>query len=289
MKNFLLRVAYFFFTLFYALGAQAITIGFIPGGDATQVRKGALLVAEELQKELGTSVNVYISKDYRGLIDAMKKKKVDFAFFTSLTFVTAEKEAGAKVLLKKIWEEPFYYSAVLTSKSSGVRKLIDLKGKRIAFVDKNSTSGYLYPMLLFKNAGLSESDLAIQFSGSHLDSVRLLEEKKVEAIAIFSDDTEALKSAWTKYSKDKNLKNVRLLAMSEPIPNDPFCVRQDFYDKNPKVVHNLMFSLIDIVERLKNKKEIQEFVGAQGFMPATSRQYDSVRQVVSELKIGGKQ
>jgi phosphonate transport system substrate-binding protein len=73
--------------------------------------------------------------------------------------------------------------------------------------------------------------------------------------------------------------------VSEPIPNDPFVVRQDFYDKNPKLTHNLMFNLIDVAEKLKEDKEVLDFLGARGFMPATTRQYDPVREMVKEMKI----
>ncbi len=261
---------------------KEVTIGFLPGGNAEVIKKGSVEVAKALQEELGIRVNVYLSKNYTGLVEAMKTKKVDFAIFTSMAYVFAEKEAGAKVLLKKVWAEPFYYSAILTKKDSKIKSVEDLKNARFGFVEEKSTSGYLYPQVLFKKKSIKPK--SSQFSGSHFASVTQLDEGQVDAIAVFSDDKEGLQNAYVKYSKQADpKKQFHVVWVSEPIPNDPFCVRQDYYDQHPKLTHNLMFALIDVVDKLRANKEVMETVGAQGFVPATQRQYDPVREMVKEL------
>ncbi len=264
---------------------SSITIGFLPGGDASDTKLGAVTIAQELQDELHIPIQVYLSKNYAGLAEAMKNKKVDFAFFTAMSYVVAEKETGAKVLLKKVWEEPFYYSVILTKKTSKIFKIEDLKGQRFGFVDDKSTSGYLYPKSYFKKKNIDVKTFKeVKMTGSHSNSVEALDQDEVDAIAVFSDDKQGKKNAYLKYSKKQHPENqFRVIWASEPIPNDPFCVRQDFYEKYPKITHNLMFALIDAVEKLKDKREVQKTVGARGFMPATQKQYDPVREVVKEL------
>ncbi|MBV2167470.1 MAG: phosphate/phosphite/phosphonate ABC transporter substrate-binding protein [Bdellovibrio sp.] len=264
---------------------SAITIGVIPGGNPENLREQGLALAKELQGKLNIPVNIYVSKNYAGLVEAMKTKKVDFAFFSSLTYVFAEQQAQAKVLLKKVWQEPFYYSAIITPKDSGIKKLKDLKGKRIAFVDDKSSSGYLYPQVALKKLGLNEKDFKeVAFTGNHQASIQFLEAKKVEAAAVFSDDEKGTQGAWVKFASDKKAQ-YRILWMSAPIPNDPFCVRQDFYDLYPKTTHTLMFALIDILEQSRNKNTYSEILGSRDLMPATSKQYDPVREMVKALNI----
>lgn len=283
MKIFL-AVIFYSLTGWAQLQPKAITIGFLPGGDEEVVKKGSVEIAKALQAELNIPVNVFLSKNYTGLIDAMKNKKVDFAFFTAMSYVFAEKSAGAKVLLKKVWNGPFYYSTILTKKSSGIGSLPKLSGKKFAFVDEKSTSGYLYPQVQFKKSKIVFKET--QFSGSHAQSVAWLDEGKVDAIAVFADDKKGGDNAYFKYSKTPNPhKQVATLWVSEPIPNDPFCVRQDFYDQYPKLTHSLMFALIDVVDKLKNVKDVDAVLGAQGFVPATQRQYDPVREMVKELDL----
>lgn len=266
---------------------SSITIGFLPGGDAEALKKGAVAIAQAIQNQLNIPVKVYLSKDYSGLIDAMKTKKVDFAFFTSMTYVVAEKNASAKVLLKKVWVEPFYYSMILAPKGKGISKITDLKGKKIGLVDEKSTSGFLYPQFVFKKNNLNNTDFKeVKYSGSHSQSVAFLDQGAVDAIAVFSDDVKGLQSAYAKYSKkEKPMSQVNIIWVSEAIPNDPFCVRQDFYDQYPKLTYNLMIALIDAVDQHKGTREIQEAVGANALMPATQRQYDPVREMAKALDL----
>lgn len=263
----------------------AITIGVIPGGNPEILREQSLALAKELQSKLSIPVNIYVSKNYDGLIEAMKTKKVDFAFFSSMTYVVAEQQAQAKVLLKKVWHNPYYFSAIITPEKSGIKKLKDLKGKRIAFVDDKSSSGYLYPQVALRKAGLKDKDFKeVAFTGNHQASIQFLEAKKVEAAAVFSDDDKGEQGAWKLFATDKKAK-YRVLWMSAPIPNDPFCVRQDFYDLYPKATHTLMFTLIDILESLQDKNTYSEILGTRDLMPATSKQYDPVREMVKALEL----
>jgi phosphonate transport system substrate-binding protein len=273
--------------LFAQVAPKEITIGFIPGGERETLKKGAVLIAKELQSQLGLSVNVFISKDYGKLLEAIKQKRVDFAFLSANALVATEQQTPMKILLKKVWREPFYYSALIVPKSSKTSKVQELKGKKVAFVDPKSTSGYLYPLAMLKKHDWDHAFFGeTKFSGSHAASVSMLEEKKVDAIFVFSDDKEGANSAWTKFvSHPRDKQNFKILWVSEPIPSDPFCVRQDFYDQFPKLTHTIMMALIDAHEKLSKNKEVLDVIGEHGMIPATSKQYDPVREMVKELKL----
>lgn len=261
-----------------------ITVGVIPGGNPEALRAQSLELAKALQAQLNIPVNFYISKNYAGLVDAMKNKKVDFAFFSSSTYVLAEQQAQAKVLLKKVWTAPYYYSVVVVPANSKIKKLEDLKGKKIAFVDEKSSSGYLYPQVALRKKGLSDKDFKeVVFSGNHQSSIQMLESNKVDAAAVFSDDEQGLHGAWEKFGTQK--RKYRTIWMSAPIPNDPFCVRQDFYDQYPKITHTVMFALIEQLEQTAGKDTYSEILGSHDLMPATSKQYDPVREMVKALNI----
>ena len=93
--------------------SEPITIGLQPSGDLETTKAQAFILAEKLQEKINKPVQIYISKNYKGLIEAIKTKKVDFAFFSAMTFVESEKETGLKVLLKKTWEGPYYFAALV--------------------------------------------------------------------------------------------------------------------------------------------------------------------------------
>jgi phosphonate transport system substrate-binding protein len=262
---------------------ESITIGLNPGGSPSLLKQQSVELAKQMQTELNVPVTIFISKDYESLIEAMKLQKVDFALFSALTYVYAEERLHAKVLLKKVYIDPFYYSALITRADSGIKNLTQLKGKRIAFVDRHSTSGYLYPQVMFLKKGIKEKSFKkVLFSGNHSRSIEMLEKKEVDVAAVFSDNSTGTQGAWTKFSKKPGLK-YRILWTSEPIPSDPFAVRQEFYDKFPKFTHTLMMSLIDIFQKNKEAHLFSEILGSQDLMPATSRQYDPVREMVKIL------
>jgi len=262
-----------------------IRIGFTPSGDKEILKKAALILAKQIQNQLNIPITVYIPKSYTSLAQAIKDKKVDFALMSAAGYVALEQEAQMRVLLKQVWAEPFYYSTILVPKDSAAKRIEDLQGKRIAFVDSKSSSGYLYPKVMLKKKGLSDTRFSqIVFTGSHAKSVALMEAGGADAIAVFSDDVEGQHGAWQKFVKDPQRKNnVRVIWTSEPIPDDPFCVRQDFYDRYPKTVQSLMVALIDSADQLKESREVMQIIGTKGFLPATSRQYDPVREMMKEL------
>ncbi len=273
----------FFIPVFCYAGTEAITIGLLPGGSPKVIEKEAFVLAEKLQQKIGRPVEIYISKNYTAMIEALKNKKVDLAVLSSMTYVSAEKEVNLKVLLKKTWSNsPFYYSAIVVSKSSKIKKFADLKNKSIAFVDEKSTSGYLYPQIyLRKNNFTDQTFKSVVFTGNHAASIDLLENKKVDAVAVFSDDDKAKSGAWNRFAKNKNFA-IRPVWISDPIPNDPIVVRNDFYEANTKLTHEIMYTLIEV--QSENTANLTEILGTSDLMPATSRQYDPVREVVKTFQ-----
>jgi phosphonate transport system substrate-binding protein len=266
---------------------KEIRMGFIPGDAPDRTQATATELSKVLGDNLGVKITPVIPKNYQELIGMMKDKKVDFAFFSAMTFVFAEKQAGAKVLLKKVWIEPFYYSVIVTRKNSRYRKIEDLKNKTIAFVDEKSASGYLYPEVMFKKKKINPAKFfkKILFKGNHQAAVQAVISGEADAAAVYSNDKAGKDTAWREYGADKG-KNQRILWVSEAIPNDPFCVRKDFYEKYPRFTHDMMFALIDLgmtdaggVSMLKKLLDVKEL------KLATTRQYDPVREMVKELNL----
>lgn len=258
---------------------KSITLGLIPSGKPEAIKSESKIIAEQLQKKFNIPVNVYISKNYAGLTTALKDKKVDYAFLSALSLVEAEKEVPIKVLLKKTYNGPYYFSGLVVRSDSKIKSVKDIKGKSIVFVDPQSTSGYLYPQVyLRKNKFTDSSFKSVSFSGSHAVSIEKLENKEVDVAAVFVDDEKTNDGAWTRFKKNPKSR-FRLLWVSEPIPNDPIVVRSDFYNLYPKLTHELMYELIEMQNDVIVKKQISEIMGKGDLMPATSRQYDPVREV----------
>lgn len=264
--------------------APMIRLGFIPGDGKIELQKSSDELAKLIESKTGIRVVPYVGSSYSDLIDKVAKREVDFAFLSALSYVEAESKVDLKVLLKKVWDKGFYYSVLLVRADSGIRKISDLKGKRIGLVDQKSGSGAMYPIMALSRAKLKvPTDFkAVIYTGSHNQSVHALKTGAVDAIAIFSNDAKGKDSAWTQHGG--LLKDVRVLWASSAIPNDPLCVRSDFYETQPKLTHDFMFGLIELNDDAKVGENFRRLLGVKSLMTATSQQYEPVREMQRELK-----
>lgn len=285
MFKFIILIALSCFSFAQENLPSSITLGLMPGGNPEAVKEQSVALGEKIQKALNVPVKIFLSKNYAGLVEAVKNKKVDYAFLSALTYVQAENDVELKVLLKKTWSGPYYYSAIVALKKSKINNVSDFKNKKIAFVDTSSTSGYLYPHVFLQKNKISEGSFQkVIISGSHAASVEKLESGEVDLVAVFADDEKGQTGAWTRFSKNKKT-NFKTLWVSEPIPNDPIVVRTEFYNLYPKFTHELMTNLIDIQSAESGKKTISEIMGQGELMPATTRQYDPVREMNKILQV----
>jgi phosphonate transport system substrate-binding protein len=245
--------------------------------------KGADLEAfrRELGELTGLKLEIVVTQNYEELVQKFKDGSVDFGFFSPVNFIAAERDAGAKVLLKKVYgKSEFYYGALIVRADSKVKKVEDLKGLKVAFVDPKSTSGYLYPLVSLKKAGLGVKDVQGEFAGTHDEAVKAVAEKRADVAAVWADDPQLKTGAWKNYP-DASVK-FRVLAWSDPIPNDAFAVRSPFYQQHPDVVFKVMEGMIGMSDH--EKSSLKDVFDTNKMTTATSRHYDSVRAVLEAQK-----
>ena len=109
-------------------------------------------IAAYLQKELRLPVTIINVANYRELIDFVVADKVDVALISPLAFILAkEKKPNLNLLAAVVAQGTTTYSGYLvTPIDSPITDLTGAKGKHLALVDPVSTSGSLFPHLLFQ-------------------------------------------------------------------------------------------------------------------------------------------
>ena len=225
---------------------------------------------------MGQPVEIHVCKDYDEAVAKLQNQQAEFAFLSPLVFLEAEEKANVKVLLKKVYgQSEFYYSALVVKKESPLKSVADLKGKKIAFVDKKSASGFMYPMVAIHKAGLSLSDFAHQFLGNHDDAFASMLNGEADVAAVWADEPESGKGVWSVDKFADQNPQVRVLSYSEPIPNDAFVVSRSFYESNPDRVLKMMDTLIAVSD--DQSQVLKNVLGVDSLATATSRHYDVVR------------
>ena len=149
--------------------APPIKIGMIPDAGATQVSiEEKAPLRNYLSRALGQPVELVIPTSYNATVEAIGNGSLDFAYFGGLTYCKAHVRFGVTPLVQRDIDQHFH-SLLITQTNSPIHSLTDLRGKRMAFGDINSTSGHLFPVKAMLAAGVDpEKDLKWQrFTGSH--------------------------------------------------------------------------------------------------------------------------
>jgi phosphonate transport system substrate-binding protein len=159
----------------------------IPEEAATeQVRKFTPL-ASYLEKALGVKVEFTPVSDYPAAVETLVNKKVDLVWFGGFTFVQANLRSGGKVVPLAQREEDTKFQSVFIAKTdSGIKSLVDMKGKQISFGSQSSTSGHLMPRSFLLQASINpEKDFRrIAYSGAHDATIASVVSGKVDAAAL---------------------------------------------------------------------------------------------------------
>ncbi|HET7392393.1 MAG TPA: phosphate/phosphite/phosphonate ABC transporter substrate-binding protein [Candidatus Binatia bacterium] len=258
---------------------KVLRVGFVPAEDAQQVMQNAQPIVDILQKELGMEIQPFVAADYTGVVEALRVNKLDVAFLTPASYVLAKNEANVKVVLKSERKGiASYYAAIITRADSGIQKLEDLRGKTFAFGDALSTTGNIFPRKMFKERGIDpvRDFKQILYSGGHDATVLAVLNGKVDAGATYANSPDSDDTAWMRYLKDpEDVKKIRAIAFSEPIPADNLVISGNLDEAIAKRVEEIFLQLS---RDPKGKQMMRDLYQIDGFVPATDRDYDSVRQ-----------
>lgn len=205
---------------------KVLKMGLIPAEDQEEMLKRFGGTIAYLEKKLGMKVETFVATDYSGVIEAMRSKKIDVAFFGPFSYVLASGVAGAEAFAVGVRKngKSTYRSIIVTHKDSGIKTLNDLKGKDFVFVDPASTSGNLIPRLILKKAGIDpEKDFkSVTYAGGH-DAVELAIKNKKAPAGADNDITYEKMVEEKLISPGENI----IIAKSDPIPGSPIAWRKD--------------------------------------------------------------
>ncbi|MCL4455171.1 MAG: phosphate/phosphite/phosphonate ABC transporter substrate-binding protein [Deinococcus sp.] len=288
MKKVLVLLALLGLSIGLAQAPIKIRLGFNPTQNSDQLKPAAQAIADFIEKEFkGTvEVEIFIPTEYRGLIEAMRGGKLDFAFFPPDGYVLANREAGAQVMLKSVrFGNPFYWSAIIVRKDSGIKRIEDLEGKTIAWVDPVSAAGYVFPRAALISRGIfPDKFFSKQVNAGKHDAVVLsVLNKSVDAGATFANDDRNKSGAWTQFLKPAEAAQLTAIFYSKPIPGDTFTVSKEFLTKYP----NLSRGIAAAIQRIRapQNKLLLNLYRIDWMMPAVDSDYDVVREA---RKISGQ-
>lgn len=259
--------------------ASVLRVGFVPAEDAQQVIQNAQPIVEILQRQLGIEIQPFVATDYTGIVEALRVNKLDIAFLTPASYVLAKNEANVRVVLKSERNgSPYYYAAIITRADSGIKTLEDLRGKSFAFGDPLSTSANVFPRKMLHERGIDpvRDFKQILYSGGHDATVLAVLNGKVDAGATYANSPDSQDTAWMRYLKNPaDQKKIHAIAFSEPIPADNLVINGNL---DNRLVRKIEEIFLELSRDPKGRAMLRDLYQIDGFVPATDKDYDSVRQ-----------
>lgn len=107
---------------------------------------------ELLEKKTGLTIKFFPVTSRTAAVEALKAKKADFVLTGPAEYVVLRKLTSCTPIVG--FSRPDYFAAWVVKADSGVNRLSDLKGKKVAMSDIGSTSGHLGPAQAMKDGGL---------------------------------------------------------------------------------------------------------------------------------------
>ncbi len=271
--SFLMMAAFALFL--YGEEPKLLVIGVTPWGDRIEMAASYKPFIDYISEELGIPVSLYIAKSYNELGAELADGSVHIGIFSPTAYVQAQDTySELKYLATSVKNgAPYYYGYIITRADSKIKSIKKLKGKTFCFTDKSSTSGYKYPMLLFKKKKINPEKFfkEIIFVKSHDDSL--------EAVRKGIVDAGAVSGAFENYIHKDEL---RALDKTPPIPLDAVVVNKSLDGNLIKKIKKLFLS-VNPNSKNANNELILSKLYFQGFVEKSNSFYNVVRDMLKEF------
>ncbi|MEA3336536.1 MAG: phosphate/phosphite/phosphonate ABC transporter substrate-binding protein [Chloroflexota bacterium] len=260
------------------LGTESnpLTVIMVPSGDSQKIVAGGESL-DKLLAEKGVYTDSSVATSYAAAIEAMCAGKADVVWLAPLSYVIAkDKCSDAQLLLTSMrFGSQFYNGQIIAGADTGIESVEDLAGKKFAFTDPASTSGYLYPTALLKENGVELGESF--FAGSHNAAALAVYRGQADAAASYVDVRNQIEESHPDV-KEKT----KVIALTDDIPNDTVTAGPHVPAEVAQAYKTALMELVDTEAGAEAVSEIYEW---EGVGEADDTFFDPVRQAATALGI----
>lgn len=267
------------------LGSKENPIKFylVPAQDIMTLTEQGKVLKAYLEKDLNLEFKIELPVNYIAVVEAFGSKKADVAILNTLGYILAHDKYGAEARLKLVNRGRDEYAGQIIVRADGPKTLKELNGKKFAFVDPASTSGYLLPQRLFKQNNIKIKNSI--FAGKHDSVVTAVYQNQVDAGATFytppDDDGTPKDARWIVRTQYPDVfEKIRILQLTDPIPNDPLLFRKELPEE---LKTKITESLKKYIKTPEGAKVLKDLYHITDFKEASDKDYDKVRDYLKDV------
>lgn len=264
-----------------------LTFGISRSHAGTDLEVNARRFAEALGRRIGRRITATVTRDYEKLLEGVLVGGVSVAWMPPLLHARAAKSGAVLACVSRRGGALTYRSAILVRRDSELSKIRDLVGKRAAWADPFSASGYTFPRLHLISAGLDPTYECEEesFHGSVARACGAVAEDRADFCAHFMSDAAAgdaqlaaleLRQALGETVADA----LRVLAVTDPIPPDGIVLAPPLDGMLQATLRDALLSL-DANEA--GRVAIRRLLNAERLAPVTSDVARLIERTLSVL------
>ena len=263
-----------------------VKLYFTPSVDADTISSNSKEFINFLEKETGLIFKTGIPTNYVAVVEAFGSLRADIGVMNSFGYLMANEKYGASAKLRVLrYGHDYYQGQILAHVDSGIKSVEDLDGKKMAFVDPSSTSGYMFPLKIMKEANVSPGNMT--FANKHDNVIIMNYQKQVDAGATYysapSEDgsiRDARSRVKTQFPDVED--KIKIVAITDKIPNDPFVFRKDL----PKdIVDKFTKALKKFIATEQGRDIFKRIYSVEGVVDTSDKDYDSLREMVKAINL----
>jgi phosphonate transport system substrate-binding protein len=295
--------------------ANPIQVYFVPSVEAGVITTGGEVMAAALEEATGLHFEVSVPTSYAATVEAMCASPTNsMGFIPAAGYVIANQRCGVEVSAAAVrngWN--VYWTAYIVRRDADIYTFGDLEGRTWAYPDAGSTSGFIVPSVELQAAGITPGDHVE--AGGHNQTVQAVYDGSAEFGTTFyspplmpegyadwqiGDLPEPYDLGFdeSRLSEDGNLfvgdvqildaraniretspdviDQVRILRISEPIPNDTLSFGPEFPAELKQQILDALYAFAE-TEAWATSIGNPDFYGWSSIAPITDDIYDAVR------------
>lgn len=255
-----------------------IIFGFNPFTAPQNIKENYAPILEEIARKVGRQAKIMIVSDYDSLGRSLLNGTIDIGWFSPFAYVSAKNKGDITPMVTTVVNKNSSYNGyIITRKNSEFKSIDHLKGKRFAFVDKQSASGYVYPKAMLLEQGKQPETFFSEniFLGSHDRVIDAVLDGTVDAGATYSEAVEAARG------RGLSIQNLQIIAQTEAIPKDAIAARPGF---DRALLENLVNAFIQTTDTKSECNFLMKKTGLNGFISANDQVYDIIRRAAKIAK-----
>ncbi len=264
--------------------AEAITYAYLPQYSHSVSFERHRRLLEYLRHKTGLSLRQIFPNTFAEHIKMVERGEIDISFTNPFVYISLARlgsEAFARIVEADTGAD-FQGQVIVRADNPAIGRLEDCRGKRLIAVDPNSAGGYLYPMGLFYDHGITREDFQeVTFasgSGGRQEAVVL-------AVYAGAYDVGTIRKGTLDVVRDKiDLEQIRVLAETRPYPGWVYSVRKGF---DPSARDKIAKALMALKASRPEEARILSAAGMVGIVPARDADFDSVRDLITRLNVSG--